>query len=437
MFSRDDSEPVSHIDAAWLRMDSPQNPMVITSALLFDGPVPFEAIRRAVEDRFLPNIRFRQRVIDSRLPLVSPRWELDPDFDIRAHLHHVRLPAPGGESAFEDFVSELMSTRLDSSRPLWQTYVIDDAPGGTAVVSRIHHCIGDGVSLVKILVSFCDDVGTRKAPQKVGVKRARRPQRPADLAKRAASQAATIGRLLLLPVDPPTPLRGPLGTTKRVARARPYSLEAIKTAAHRSDAKVNDLLTAAVAGMLRDYLGRQGVQLDGLQLRTLVPVFLSDDSPGGLGNHFGLVFLDLPLFMADAEERVREIKHRMDRLKSQDDATIAFAVLDLLGIASHDLEHIYLEVFSRKASLLTSNVPGPQEGACLAGVPLREMAVWAPVTGYLGTGVTFMSYNGEVFMTVHADAKLVSDPRQLVEGFEREMNTLLRLSSEETSAHPA
>ena len=413
-------KPLSHVDSAWLRMERLENPMVITTALSMRGQVQFEDMLRVIEERFLKNERFLLRVVDSRLPLVPPHWERDAHFDLRSHVHHVRLPAPGGERAFDDFVGDLMSTRLDPDKPLWQTYIVDDAPHGTAMVSRIHHCLADGVALVRVLLGLADEHVAMPRTE-VGQKRARGPLNLQALSRRASSYAATLGRLLLLPSDPHTLLRGALGGRKRATRAQPIPLAALKAAAKKHGATLNDLLATVVTATLHDYLESEGVCTTGLTLRALQPVFLPDTDDTGLGNHFGLVFADLPVGVRDPTERMVEVKRKLDQLKAQDDATVAFAVLDAVGVASHDLEHLWLEIFSRKATVLLSNVPGPSEPIRLAGHIVEDVTVWAPGGGYLGVGFSAVSYAGNVRVSLHVDSKLNLDPNALARAFDTQV----------------
>jgi diacylglycerol O-acyltransferase / wax synthase len=151
-----------------------------------------------------------------------------------------------------------------------------------------------------------------------------------------------------------------------------------------------------------------------------VPVFLRDLDDTGLGNHFGLVFLQLPVGLDDAEARFTAVKKSMDAIKGDDDATVAFAVLDAMGVASEELEHIGLEVFSRKASLLTSNVPGPSEARHLCGHRLTDISVWAPVSGSMGMGITAVSYAGQLRVTLHVDASLPVDAELLARALAEE-----------------
>jgi len=413
-----EKKPLSHVDAAWLRMDTPVNPMVITSAVTLGGQVPFEDVRRLVEERFLRHERFQLRVVDPKLPFVSPHWERDPHFDVRSHVHHVRLPQPASQVEMDAFVSDLMSARLDPARPLWQVYVVDDAPSGTAIVSRLHHCLADGISLMRVLVGLFDELGADTA--QVGL-----PPKPTELnlkamSARAASYAATLGRLLLLPSDPATPLRGTLGTRKRAIRADPLPFGRLRAAAKARGGTVNDVLAAIVTGAIHTHFEACGIATRGLSVRALVPVFLRDREESGLGNHFGLVFLDLPIGLTEREARFRAAKYSMDKIKADDDASVAFAVLDALGVASNELEHIWLEVFTRKASLLTSNVPGPSALRHMCGHPIDDITVWAPVSGYMGVGVTAVSYADTLRVSLHADAGLGLDVDALGRAFSAE-----------------
>jgi hypothetical protein len=111
-----DREFLSHVDAAWLRMDGPNNLMVITSLLTFDEATDFQHVEAIFRDRVLAERRFRQRVVVPRLE--GPYWEEAPHFDLRWHLHRVALPDPGSDRELYDLVSELASTPLARDRPL-------------------------------------------------------------------------------------------------------------------------------------------------------------------------------------------------------------------------------------------------------------------------------------------------------------------------------
>jgi WS/DGAT/MGAT family acyltransferase len=146
-------EPMSGVDTAWLRMERPTNPMMITGVLIFAGPLDPKRIRRVIADRFLAFHRFRQRAVPSA---SGAWWETDEDFDIDWHVRAVALPGAADKTVLEAFVSDLASTPLDHERPLWQFHVVENYRGGGVLIGRIHHCYADGLALMQVLLSLTD-----------------------------------------------------------------------------------------------------------------------------------------------------------------------------------------------------------------------------------------------------------------------------------------
>lgn len=426
-------ERISPVDAAWLRMDRPTNPMMITAVLQLEGDVPFEDVRRGIGERLLANPRFRQRVVPSRVPFALASWEEDDRFSLDAHVKRVTLGGGRDDAALRALVSELMSTPLERDRPLWDAHVVEGGKAGTVIVTRIHHAVGDGVALVKVLLGVSEGDGEREeeeprsqAPAIVGVARASERGLLAVTA-RAASQIATAIRLVAIPADHPSALKGDLGPRKRAAWSKPIPLERIRSIAHQVGGKVNDVLLAAVAGGTRAYLASGDEQAGATPLRALVPMYVrgKDDA---MGNHFGLVFVDLPEDGAPLD-RVRVAKERMDVIKNAPDAIVAMKVLGALGLASPTVERIGVDFFTGKATLLVTNVPGPTQRVRLFGGRLASLMVWAPVSGSVGITVTLISYAGEVRMGVGADVRRLGAPEALVAAFEADLEAIERAAT--------
>lgn len=408
---------VSAVDAAWLRMDRDVNPMVITALLGFDRRLDPAAIDRVIA-AFADRPRFRERVVEPRLGVGPVRWEEDPHFDVRGHVHRLALPAPADEAALADLLSDLASTPLDRGRPLWQVYVIDGPGEGQSVVFRGHHALGDGVALVRLLLTLTGGA----PPPKVGVRPPRRPRDARSVARAARAQARALGELVLLPPDAPSPLKGSQSTRKRLAWSRALPLAPVKAWANAHAAKVNDVLAASVAGALGGWMRSRGGLPAGGEVRALVPVFLQGRAAeDALGNHFGLVFLPLPVAEADFRARLDRVKAEMDRLKASPQPTVAFGILGAMGVASDQLESLAVDLFARKGSLLLTNVAGPPTRLELAGEPLRRMLVFAPVAGEVTMSVSLLSYAGELRLGVAADPARMPDPERVVAAFEAEL----------------
>lgn len=465
-------EPMSRVDTAWLRMERPTNPMMITGVLMFAEPMSLERLKRVIDKRFLAYARFRQKAVDTP---AGAAWQDDVHFDIDWHVQLAALPGRGEgrrrpekngkdgteKRALERFVSQLASSPLDKHRPLWQFHLVERYDGGSALVARLHHSYADGIALVQVLLSLTDtdrDAGKGKGLAKAwlkhdgadvarrvgamerytklggrmfekGMEMYRDPTLAAMLAKEGGEIARELVHALALADDPPSMLRGRLGVSKRVAWAEPLDLEEVKAVGRACDCTVNDVLMAAAAGALRDYMIERGDDVDGMTLRATVPVNLRPlEHAKKLGNHFGLVFLDLPVGEANPVRRLERVANCMNQLKNSRQAIVAYGLLAALGMAPQPLQELALELFSRKATAVATNVPGPQQPLYMAGCRLREMMFWVPQTGSIGVGVSIMSYNGGVHFGLIADARLIPDPDAVIRRFGAEFEKLLYLA---------
>ncbi|MFC3549583.1 wax ester/triacylglycerol synthase family O-acyltransferase [Lysobacter cavernae] len=449
---------MSRVDTAWLRMERPTNPMMITGVLMFAEPMSLARLRQVVKQRFLAYRRFRQKAVDTP---AGASWQTDENFDLDWHVQHAALPGRGGKRALERFVSQLASTPLSHSRPLWQFHLVERYDGGSALVARIHHSYADGIALVQVLLSLTDttpeprsgselpqawlkkdhaDVARRvgavdrymKLGSKVvekGMEVYRDPGLAGVLAKEGGEIARELLHALALSDDPPSLLRGRLGVSKRVAWAEPLDLEEVKAVGRACDCTVNDVLMATAAGALRNYMIERGDDIAGVTLRATVPVNLRPlEHAKQLGNHFGLVFLELPVGEGNPIRRLERVAECMNGLKNSRQAIVAFGLLAALGMVPSAVQGLALELFSRKATAVATNVPGPQQPLYLAGCTLREMMFWVPQTGSIGVGISILSYNGRVHFGLIADGKLIPDPDAVISRFGAEFDKLLYLA---------
>ncbi len=455
---------MSAVDAAWLRLDRPHNLMMIVGVWVFDEPLEFKRFRRTVAERFLRFERFRCRPVDE---IAGGYWEPDLEFDLDAHVRRVALPAPAGRRELEALVSDLSGQALDPRRPLWQMQVVDNYAGGAAVIMRIHHCYADGIALTRVFLSLTDDARdpgplpepgpprrTRRAGRRAGrlptpvrlpgsgllrdaldegtawmgkaARLAQHPQYASELAHHGVGLLREIAHVAALPDDRPSRLRGSLGKRKLAAWADPLPFDEVRTIARVLGCTINDVLMATAAGAIGSYLRDQGEDTDGLSIRATVPVNLRDPADGTtLGNRFGLVFLDLPVGIRNPLERLRAVRTAMTQLKHSYQPVLLLGLMAALGILGEMAEELAVDLLTRKASLVASNVPGPQRQLYLAGSRLSQLMFWVPQSGAIGVGISILTYNGQVQFGVIADRKRIPDPRALVERFGCEFEQLV------------
>ena len=147
-----------------------------------------------------------------------------------------------------------------------------------------------------------------------------------------------------------------------------------------------------------------------------------------LGNHFGLVFLDLPVGEDNPLRRLQRVAECMNQLKASRQAIVAYGLLAALGIAPQPVQEVALELFSRKASAVATNVPGPQQPLYFGGSKITDLMFWVPQTGSIGLGISILSYNGQVHFGLTADARLMPDPDSVIRRFRPEFEKLLYLA---------
>lgn len=450
--------PISRVDHAWLRMERPTNLMMITGVMMFETPVNIVTLKKVLNERFLAYPRFRQKVVETP---TGTFWQNDADFDLDYHVRLSALPGKADKAALERFVSQMASTPLDKSKPLWQFHLVEKYDGGSALITRIHHCYADGIALVQVMLSMTDSEArpSKREPLSKtwlkedgkaikarmgmidrymklgesllgkGMDLYRNPTLANVVAKEGGEIARELAVALSLSDDPNTLLRGKLGVSKRVAWASPLPLEDVKAVSRVFDATVNDVLMASMAGALRSYMVERGERIDGVTIRATVPVNLRPlEHAKKLGNHFGLVFLDLPIGEIHPVLRLVRVVESMKQLKQSRQAVVVYGLLAALGMAPPVLQNLAFEIFSRKATTVATNVPGPQMPLYLAGEKIKEQMFWVPQTGSIGMGVSILSYNGNVHFGLIGDAKLIPDPDAVIQRFIPEFEKLLYIA---------
>ncbi len=451
------AERLSGVDRAWLLMDRPTNPMTIVGLLLLERPLALEQYRTLIQQRFLCFQRFR---CIPALHGSSAEWCPYTSFDIRDHVLAVALPAPAGEAELAELVGELASSPLNPARPLWSFHLVERYGQGSAIIVRIHHCYADGMALVQVLLSLADGSegpgaagGALMQPVvpdaangglwppligrmlregadwlEKGLHLALHPGDSQPVLSQTLQMAGELAHVATLSADPQTHLKRPLSGARQVAWAAPVSLAEVKTIGKVLGCTINDVLVASLAGALGRYLAAQGDDVRGLTVRATVPVDLRPSgAPLTLGNEFGLLFLDLPIGIRHPLERLYAVHAFMQGLKHSPQALVVLGLLLAVGSLPAAVEEPVVELFSSKASLVASNLAGPREALSLCGVTISRLLFWVPQSGSVGTGVSMLTYNGQVQFGVIADRNLVPHPAELVEMIVAEFERLVYL----------
>jgi diacylglycerol O-acyltransferase / wax synthase len=462
------SERMSRVDTAWLRMDNDVNLMMIVGVWLLTPAVPLAALRERIADKLLKYDRFRQKAVADAM---GANWVEDEAFDLDHHVLPAVLEPAAGESqqhALQRLCGELAMTPLDPARPLWQFHLIEGYEGGSALIARVHHCIGDGIALISVMMSITDggsDPPTRRKRERAalaegdwlaravlepftgltvkaigmygeGVAKSlemlANPQAMAgslEMARMGYQVVSDVAALAVMPDDSATLLKRKPAGRKVVAWSEPLPLDQVKAVGRGLGCSVNDVLLACAAGAIGAWLAEQGDAPGGKEIRAMVPVNLRPlDQAWKLGNRFGLAPLVLPIGIDNPIERVFAVRRRMTELKGSYQPLLAFGVLALSGLFIKPVQDVVLGMFAKKATAVMTNVPGPPVPLKFCGSTLRQTMFWVPASGDIGVGVSILSYGGGVQFGLITDQALCPEPQQIIDRFAPEFEQLTLLT---------
>jgi diacylglycerol O-acyltransferase / wax synthase len=446
-------------DATFLHVEDAVSNMSIGSVAIFEGPPPPPGEFGRMVEAKLPRIpRYRQTVRFVPLALGRPVWVDDPHFNLAYHLRRSALPRPGGDQELRALVGRVMSQKLDRDRPLWELWAVEGLQDDRwALVTKIHHCMVDGVSGAELMSVILDSEPDPPLPGPVGWKPERQPS-GAELAVRAlgaraqspAGALATVGDSIRHPrrtlaagaeeveglrrlggvARPagPAGLNGPIGPHRRWDWAR-SSLDDVRAIRRTLGGTVNDVVLTAIAGGFRALLERRGEPTD-RPVRTLVPVSVrGTDEHDHLDNRVSAMFAELPVGVADPVERLAVVREQLADLKASHEADAGDALVGLAGYAPAMALAVTLRtatrVPQRSVNTVTTNVPGPRTPLYAAGRRMLHCFPYVPLAAHVRIGVAIFSYASELNFGVTGDYDTAPDIGVLCRGIEDDLAALL------------
>jgi WS/DGAT/MGAT family acyltransferase len=458
---------LSAVDAAFLHQESPTTQMHIGAVIVLEGPPPpFVELREHVRARLPLVPRYRQKLAAPPFGLGRQLWIDDPAFNLDYHLRHTALPRPGGDEELRRLVGRLFAQRLDRTKPLWELWYVEGLAGGqTALVSKTHHSLVDGISGVDLATVLFDLEPAPRAVEDVDPWQPRPEPTGAELAAESLRNAARLpfrglgaigrmpgelaearealeglGEVVWAGLNPPpdTPLNVRIGPHRRfeVVAARLSDLKEIKDA---FGGTVNDVVLAVVAGALQRWFHARGLRTEGLELRACVPVSVrTADERGALGNRLTQIVAPLPVGLRDPVLRLRHISDSMADVKESKQAVGAqviagaqeFAPPTLLAQASR------LNFSTRFFNLLVTNVPGPQLPLYVLGRRIEAVFPVPFLAGDRALAIAVMSYDGGMGFGLLGDLDAMADLIVVASGIEEALDELLALARGEAPAKP-
>ena len=438
----------------------PAASLAIGSLAVFEGPAPaFAEVVEAISGR-LPLIpRYRQKLRPVPLGLAPPAWVDAPDFDITDHLKPIAVPSPGGRAEVSELISQLMSTRMDRSRPLWEYWFVEGLPEGRwGLLSKLHHSMVDGIAGTDLYQLILDPSPVQRpavpdhwqpepaeptarytaealrelvaSPLHVTgalAHAARTPRRMVLNTARTATGLLTL-TAAMWPVHGSS-LAGPLEGGRRYTWTT-ISLDDIRTVRHAHEATLNDVALAVVTGAFRQLLIARHEPADGHALRALVPV--STRRPGEesiLDNRVSLMLPFLPVDVADPVERLDAIRRRIHSLRSRHEPEGGESITTAAEYGPFPSVHWGVRLGWRlpqhQITTVTTNVPGPRAPLYGLGREVIEMLPYVPIANRVRIGIAMFSYHGRLTFGLTGDFETTADLDVLARGIDSSMAELV------------
>ena len=457
------SESLSALDATFLELEEQDDGalMSIGGVMVFDPlpgrlPPTIDELTAYLAPRLERLPRYSQKLSKTHTGgWAWPQWVNDDRFDLRDHIVHAALPAPGSNADLCEWTGEFFSHRLDRGRPLWQVALVEGlADGRWALAHKAHHCLDDGLGMVEVLGVLLDpspdspspDPGTARAtkhpsfdvPIPAASERAVQAGWQATRAgadavlhpRQTLSRARRVADLLIrdeLTGARHTSLTAPIGSSRRFAVVT-AELQELKRVRSALGGTINDVVLAACTTGLRKLLLSRGEKPPVGGLRAMVPMDIRDASGRTEpGNHVSSLFVELPVAEPFAYARYRRITSATARLKDSQAGAGVTAVLEMAELAPPVL-HAALarsRLANRLFDVTITNVPGPRMPLYALGAQLREIHPVVPLAVDHTVGIAAFSYNGRIVFGVNADSESTPDIGPLALGIAQGIDELL------------
>ena len=453
------------LDHSFLFLERPHTPLHVGTVALHEigalrgreGGVDIDLVRRGIAGVLHRIPRYRQRL--AWVPIEgTPVWVDDEGFKLDYHVRHTSLPRPGDANQLRQLAARVMAQRLDRARPLWEMWVVEGLEHDRfALISKVHHCMIDGVSgvdLMNVLMSPSPDAEIfepapfvpRPAPTAFEllrdevIRRARLPFEAVrdvrkllreaedarfELSVRARALRETLGGALQRIA--PTPLNERLSPHRRIDWLV-LPLDELKAVRRALGGSLNDVVLTIVSGAVRRFLELRRFPLEGLDFRVMAPVSVrAENERGRLGNRVSAWIIPLPLGEPDPALRLRALAAFTEELKQKRQAVAAQVLTQAADWTPATLLALGARNMTRQLPfhMVVTNVPGPQLPLYLLGSRMLDSYPVVPLLDGLGLGIALFSYDGKLCWGFNADWDLVPDLDRFV-GFVRESFDELR-----------
>ncbi len=413
--------------------------------------------------------RLRQRVVGNLFSLAPPRWEVDPNFDLRYHVRWTRAAGSSEGSAGTlrdvlDIAEPIAMQGFDRARPLWEFVIIEGlADGKAAMIQKLHHAITDGVGGIAIAMLLLDlerdpagdeepmpplpegkvlspaertvDAVGHIARRNLGIARRARAtltgaaagaaSDPLGLVRDVGGAATSMARMMAPASEPLSPVM--TGRSLSVHfETLTFPLADMKAAAKKAEGRLNDAFVAGVAGGLRRYHEAHDAPVAALRMNMPISV-RTEETANVAGNQFAPARFPVPMAIEDPVEAMVAVRELVAGQRGEP----ALAMLEpMSGLLNRLPTTVTTSLFGsmlKGVDFTTSNVPGAPIPVFMGGAEIEMMVPFGPLAG-TAVNVTLLSNRDDVHLGINCDLAAVPDPEVLRDCIQESFEELLELA---------
>lgn len=426
-------EPLTPAGRLFLRKETEQ---IINCAIGFKSPnSDVSAFKSAISGSLLvKNPRFTSLLVIDR---HGREYWRKTDIDIDKHILVIDSVPADGEDALNDYLADLsISCPLSTDKPLWEIHLLLEH---NCAVLRLHHALGDGISLMSLFLASCrkaDDPDALPVTISSNSINPRERRTCLELLKilwiTLVYVLGFIGRVLWVK-DEKTAVTGGAGVElwpRKLATARFFieDMKMIKKAI--PNITINDVLFGVISLGLSKYLDLhspkalpEGLQLTGLamvNLRKIPGLQEVSDSKAKWGNKFGAMLLPVYYHKAGADplNYLKRSKAMLDRKKQSLEAPFSYFIGDFVMSCFGPKVASWLNYrIMCNTTFTISNVIGPTEEIAFEGNLVTSLRVNSSGLPHAIT-MHMVSYAGRAEMQISVPKDLIHEPKVLAKCFE-------------------
>ncbi len=426
------------VDYLMFRADTdPRTRSTMMSIETLDSPPEWDRLLLDLDRATRLVARLRQRVVVPLVPLGTPQWVFDPDFDLGYHVRRVRVPAPGTRRQLLDLAQSLYAGPLDPARPLWEATLIEGIGFGdakAALLFKMSHSVTDGVGGVEMdrhIRSYERDPDRGPMPplpipedleaSDLTLRQIRRVPgallssslRQVGSVTGMASQtirnpvaavgdvrrlAGSLQRIVGPPPVEPSPLLRRRGLKRRFTTTS-VPLDSLRGAAKSHGYSLNDAYIAALCGAMRLYHAEMGAPVEALPLAMPVSLRTREDPAGG--NRWAGLRIAAPVAEEDPVRRMDIIREYVVTGRSEPAINALSTLSPLLARLPMALVTA-LAAAAATSDIQASNVPGHVQDTYIGGAKVLENLPIGPLPGSAMMSV-LLSHAGNCYLGANYD----------------------------------